>query len=82
MHDPPKGISVEEVKPEEPGVAVVLTADAEKARPGMTGNLIFEVFREWTPAPTETSPVPKERRTSYGSLPAIPFEVEEESSRK
>ena len=82
LHEPPKGISVEEVSPEGPGVAVVIAADAELVRPGMAGNLIFEVFREWTPAPTETSPMPKERRTSYGLLPAVPFEVEEGSRRR
>lgn len=82
LHDPPKGISVVEVSPKEPGVAVELTADAELARAGMTGNLIFEIFREWTPAPTETNPKPQERRTSYGFVPAIPFEVEDESRRK
>lgn len=75
LHNPPKGISVVETKAKEPGVSVELLADA-KTKAGMTGNLIFEVFRQWTPAPTEKSPQPKERRTSYGYLPAIPFEVE------
>jgi hypothetical protein len=81
LHEPPAGISVEEVSPREPGVAVKLKADAKMAKAGMKGNLIFEVFRQWTPAATETSPMPKERRTSYGFLPAIPFEVEAGSSR-
>ena len=76
LHAPPKGITVVETKPKESGgVTVELLADA-KTKSGMTGNLIFEVFRQWTPAPTEKSPQPKERRTSYGYLPAVPFEVE------
>ena len=73
---PPKGPS------KEPAVTVELTADAKLVRPGMKGNLIFEIFRQWTPAPTEKSPKPRERRMSYGFLPAVPFEVEEGSRRK
>ncbi len=81
LRDPPTGISVEEISPKEPGVSVVLKADAKLAKAGMSGNLIFEVFRKWTPAATEESPKPKERRTSYGILPAVPFEVEPASVR-
>ncbi len=81
LQDPPAGISVEEVTPKEPGVAVKLKADAKLAKAGMKGNLIFEVFRQWTPVATEESPMPKERRISYGFLPAVPFEVEAGSTR-
>ena len=70
---PPKGISVEKVSPEGPGL--VITVAAEAAEPGAQGNLIFQVFREWTPAATEEMPNPQMRRTSFGILPAIPFEV-------
>ncbi|MHB8903281.1 MAG: hypothetical protein ACYC6Y_31350, partial [Thermoguttaceae bacterium] len=76
LHDPPAGISVEKVAPKEPGIEVVLKADAKLARAGMKGNLVFEVFRQWTPVATETNPKPKEQRTSFGFLPAVPFEVE------
>ena len=53
LSDPPKGITVEKVTPEGPGLIVTLAADAKSVEPGLEGNLIFEVFREWTPAPTE-----------------------------
>jgi len=76
LRDPPNGIRIEKISPGDGGVSVVLIADAELAKAGMKGNLIFEVFRQYTPAPTETNPKPQERRTSYGYLPAIPFEVE------
>lgn len=76
LHDPPAGIRIEKISPVEGGVSVVLIADAQLAKAGMKGNLIFEVFRQYTPAPTESNPKPQERRTSYGYLPAIPFEVE------
>jgi len=88
LHTPPKGISVVEVKPKESasekdrGVTVELLADADLVRPGMKGNLIFEMYRQWTPAPTEKTPKPRERRMSYGHLKAVPFEVEESRKRR
>ena len=75
MSEPPKGITVEKVTPEGPGLIVSLATDAAAVEPGLKGNLIFEVVREWTPAPTEEQPKPKPQRHSYGILPAIPFEV-------
>ena len=75
LSQPPKGITVEKVSPEPPGLIVVLATDAKAVEPGLEGNLIFEVFREWTPAPTEATPKPKPQRRSFGILPAIPFEV-------
>ncbi|HUT90985.1 MAG TPA: PPC domain-containing protein [Thermoguttaceae bacterium] len=75
LSEPPDGVTVEKVSPEALGLAVVLATDAEKVKPGQRGNLIFEVFREYTPAPTEATPKPEPRRTSVGILPAVPFEV-------
>ena len=82
LTDPPKGISVEKVSPEGPGLVVSLATDAKSVEPGLEGNLIFEVFREWTPAPTEAAPAPKPLRRSYGILPAIPFAVVGRAARK
>ena len=82
LKDAPGGIAVEKVSPESPGLVVVVTTDAEKVQSGLRGNLIFEVFREWTPASSEANPSPKPRRTSYGFHPAIPFEVVGRSARK
>ena len=91
LSDPPKGIKVEKVTPQvlkvppRPGaktppkgqqvLIIELAADEETVEPGLEGNLIFEVVREYTPAATESNPNPTERRQSYGILPAIPFEV-------
>ena len=55
LSEPPKGITVEKVTPEGPGLVVSLATDAKTVEPGLKGNLIFEVFREWTPAPTEAT---------------------------
>ena len=73
---------VEKVSPEALGLAVVLATDAEKVKPGQRGNLLFEVFREYTPAATEANPTPQPRRTSLGFLPAVPFEVVGRAPRK
>ena len=82
LTDPPKGITVEKVKPEASDLVVTLATDAKSVEPGLEGNLIFEVFREWTPAPTEEMPKPKTQRRSFGILPAIPFEVTGQKTRK
>ncbi len=82
LSEPPKGITVEQVSPESPGLVVVLATDAETVEPGLRGNLVFEAFREWTPAPSEATPSPEPRRTSLGFLPAIPFEVVGRAPRK
>ena len=82
LSEPPKGITVEKVTPEGPGLVVSIATDAKTVQPGLAGNLIFEVIREWTPAPTETAPAPKPLRRSYGLLPAIPFEVVGQAPRK
>jgi hypothetical protein len=82
LSEPPKGVTVEKVTPEGPGLVVSLATDAKTVQPGLEGNLIFEVVREWTPAPTEEVPAPKPLRRSYGILPAIPFEVVGQAPRK
>lgn len=82
LSDPPKGIKMEEAKVEGETLIVEISTDAETVEPGLRGNLIFEAFREWTPAPTEAVPKPKPRCTSYGYLPAIPFEVVGKAKRK
>ena len=82
MTDPPRGITVEKVSPEGPGLAIALATDAKTVEPGLEGSLIFEVVREWTPAATEENPKPKPLRRSYGILPAVPFEVVGRATRK
>lgn len=82
LSEPPKGVTVEKVTPEGPGLVVSLATDAKTVKPGLAGNLIFEVIREWTPAPTEAAPAPKPQRRSYGLLPAVPFEVVGQAPRK
>lgn len=82
LTDPPKGLTVEKVSPEGPGLVVSLATDAKTVEPGLAGNLIFEIVREWTPAATEEMPKPQPQRRSYGILPAVPFEVVGRATRK
>ncbi len=82
LQDPPKGIKVEEVEHKGEVLVVSISTDKETVEAGMRGNLIFQAFREWTPAPTEAAPEPEARRTSYGFLPAVPFEVVGRAKRK
>jgi hypothetical protein len=82
LSEPPPGITVDKVSLDPSGLIVALATDAEAARPGLRGNLIFEVYREWTPVAREGAPPPEPRRTSYGFLPAVPFEVVGRAPRK
>ena len=82
LSEPPAGISVKKTEVGEQGIAVVLETDAETVTPGLRENLIFEVYREWTQAATDTNPQPKEKRMSLGFLPAIPIEVNTRAVRK
>lgn len=82
LTNPPKGVTVEKLSPEGPGMVVTLATDAKAAQPGMEGNLIFEIVREWTPAATEEVPKPQQQRRSYGILPAVPFSVVGQAKRR
>ncbi len=81
LDDPPEGISIQRVTLAGDGVSVLLRAQADKARPGLKGNLIVQAFREVTP--TAGGANQARRRQPLGTLPAIPFEVlEPQAPRK
>ena len=77
LGEPPEGVTVESVTPTAEGVSLAIRADAAKVKPGVRGNLIFEVFRVTTPKviPGKESKAPKTQRYSAGFLPAIPYKV-------
>lgn len=75
LNEPPEGISIQSVTLERDGVSVVLRVQAEKAKPGLKGNLILDAFREVAPDPAAGNQ--PRRRQPLGTLPAIPFEVVE-----
>jgi hypothetical protein len=71
LNDPPEGIAIERVTPfpDGLGLSVMLRADPAKAKPGLKGNLILDVYLERPDAKGVR------RRQLWGTLPAIPFEV-------
>jgi hypothetical protein len=71
LNDPPEGIKIERVAPfpDGLGLSVMLRSDPAKAKPGLRGNLILDVYIERTDAKGAR------RRQLWGTLPAIPFEV-------
>ena len=73
LSDPPEGIAVEKASRVERGVALLLRGDAEKAKPGLKGNLIGTAFQKTTS--TGKDGKPRDSRWTIGVLPAIPFEV-------
>ncbi len=73
LSQPPEGVAVKEVRPEGDRLAILLTAEAGKAEPGLKGNLIAEAYRE-TGGEGGAS-AGSGQRTALGMLPAIPFEV-------
>ena len=69
LSEPPDGITIKESTATE----IVFSADAEKVKPGFTGNLIVNAFTE--PAKTEENQSGNRRRIPLGALPAISYEI-------
>ena len=75
LSDPPNGITIQEVKSADAVLSVVLNIDAEKAKPGLKGNLIINSFITRPVKPKDGKGPAKMQRYSGGVLPAVPFEV-------
>jgi hypothetical protein len=77
LNDPPEGISIKESLLINQGAEFLLQSDETKAKPGVRGNLVINVFGERTPpANTDDKPAPARRqRMPLGTLPAISFEI-------
>jgi hypothetical protein len=73
LSDPPEGIALDKVSRFDKGVMIVLRGDAEKAQPGLKGNLIANAFQKMTF--TDKEGKSRETRSPLGTLPAIPFEI-------
>ena len=76
LSNPPDGIAIERVEQGPETAVLVLSADAEKAKTGVKGNLIVDVSIERTLRPQDGRPEVT-RRFPVGILPAIAFEVVE-----
>ncbi len=74
LSDPPEGITIDSVSRFDEGAAISLRADAEKAKPGLKGNLIANASQQRTLTDRRSGKT-REYRAVLGTLPAIPFEV-------
>ena len=78
--DPPKGITASMISDEQGRFAIEVDTSADEVDAELRGNLLIDVYKEFTPEPTEADPAPKPRRTDYGIMPAIPFQVSKRKS--
>ncbi len=76
LSEPPAGIAIQKVSGIRGGMELVLKADAAKVKPGLSGNLIVDVFAK-PRASGNARPQVNRRRTPLGVLPAIPFKIVE-----
>jgi len=74
LSEPPEGITIQNVSAIREGAELVLRADAAQVKPGLSGNLIVNVFAR-PPASGNAKPQVNRRRAPLGVLPAIPFEI-------
>ena len=56
LNDPPAGVSIQKTSRDKEGLTLVLHADADKAKPGTSGNLIVDAFIERLPPAKEGKP--------------------------
>ena len=75
LSEPPEGIAIQKVEPSHEGAEIVLQADAAKAKPGLKGNLIIQVFAVNPPVAAQKSTPVNRPRVPANTLPAIPFEI-------
>jgi len=74
LSDPPEGIELQKVVPTAEGLTMVLAADGDKAKAGLKGNLIVTAALKRDKG-DKKSKAGKAMKFTFGSLPAIPFEV-------
>lgn len=80
LDNPPDGISLTNVSPIPAGLELVIACDAQKVKPGSTGNLICDVMpKNFGPAnsPKKSGKQPR-KAMAIATLPAVPFTVSAE----
>jgi hypothetical protein len=81
LADPPRGVSVQKVTVADGLLEIVVQTDAETAKVGLKGNLVFTATMQREPpkdAPAGAPAPPPgaaNQRVPLGSLPAMPFEI-------
>ncbi|MBP7935463.1 MAG: hypothetical protein KA354_12530 [Phycisphaerae bacterium] len=74
LSNPPDGIMLKKVVPNNTGVELVLQSDAAKNKPGSKGNLIITAFAD-REIKTAKGAQGTKRRVPVGLLPAVPYEI-------
>ena len=75
LSEPPEGIEMRGASPGPDGTELVLQCDAAKAKPGLKGNLIVNIFAERVAQAANAKQQANRQRVSLGTLPAVPFEI-------
>ncbi len=76
LDNPPEGISLTNVRAIPAGLELTFNCDAEKAKPGATGNLICSVLpKNPQPANPQNKLANQRRAAAVATLPAMPFTV-------
>jgi len=76
LSEPPEGITLGKVSSVSEGAEFELRSDAAKAKPGLKGNLIVNILPgQALAAAAKNKKQANQRRSSVGTLPAIPFEI-------
>jgi len=81
LDNPPEGIALTNVCVTAAGLELEFSCDAEKVKPGATGNLICDVLarnQNQGPANPPKKAVNQPRRPAVATLPAVPFTVSAE----
>jgi hypothetical protein len=75
LSDPPEGISLKDTTESWGRTELVLQCDAAKAKPGLSGNLVVQVYLERTPDGAKAKAKAANQANLVNTLPAIPFVV-------
>jgi hypothetical protein len=75
LNEPPEGITIQKVETVAEGLVIHLEVDANKAKPGLQGNLIIDANVEVGKTPVIRKPKIPNRRVLVSTLPAIPFQI-------
>ena len=80
LDNPPDGIALTNVSVVSTGLELVFSCDAQKAKPGMTGNLICNVVpKNAGPAnPQKKAGNQPRKAVAVATLPAVPFQISAE----
>ncbi len=75
LDNPPDGIALTNIVPNATGFELVFTCDAEKLKPGTTGNLICEIVPKALAKTNSKKTGNAGQNGSAATLPAIPFKI-------